>query len=218
MSATTTASPSAPDLPADEAVRVFAEAMARGDFDGLARLLSPEVQVRALLPSGLATWSGIPETIDRVESWFGNFITTEAEATTPSLVADCYVASWRLDGAHAGSSRHVIEQHAVIAVGPAGIERIDLVCSGFRRVEKPSTDGTRCWDAGDLGCSDGLPGEFRRQMEAIDAGGHLEVTVRDAAAREDLPPLARMMGHTVEQVDDPGDGRLILTIRRGEPR
>lgn len=209
----------APELNADVVVRGFAEALSHKDVDAAARLLSPQVEVRALLPSGLATWSGVPETIDRFTSWLGRFLTPQSDTLEPSKVGDKYTAGWRLDADYAdGSGRHVIEQHAVITVGATGIEHIDLVCSGFRTVQEPRADGVDRWDAGDLGCSDGLPNELRRRIEAVDAGGHLEVTVRDPAAREDLPPLARMMGHTVEQVDEPGDGRLVLTIRRGRPR
>ena len=46
-------------------------------------------------------------------------------------------------------------------------------------------------------------------------GDVLAVTARDPAAKEDLPPLARLMGHTVHSVEAPGDGRLVITVERG---
>ena len=71
------------------------------------------------------------------------------------------------------------------------------------------------FDAGDLGCADGLAGEFRRRMQQIPVGDVLVVGTRDPAAKEDLPPLARMMGHVVRSIEAPGDGRLLVTVERG---
>ena len=75
--------------------------------------------------------------------------------------------------------------------------------------------GVHQFDAGDLGCADGLATEFRRHMQAIPVGDVLVVSTSDAAAKEDLPPLARMMGHTVRSIEAPGDGRLLVTVERG---
>jgi TusA-related sulfurtransferase len=91
----------------------------------------------------------------------------------------------------------------------------DLLCSGFHSLRQPVMSGVHEFDAGTLGCADGLAGEFRKQIGAIPVGDVLIVTARDPAAREDLPPLARMMGHTVRSVETPGDGRLLMTVERG---
>ena len=40
------------------------------------------------------------------------------------------------------------------------------------------------------------------------------MTARDPAAKEDLPPLARMMGHEVRSIETPDDGRLLITVER----
>jgi len=66
-----------------------------------------------------------------------------------------------------------------------------------------------------MGCADGLAAEFRRRIGAIPVGDVLVVTARDPAAKEDLPPLARLMGHAVHSVGAPGDGRLVITVERG---
>jgi TusA-related sulfurtransferase len=71
------------------------------------------------------------------------------------------------------------------------------------------------FDAGDLSCGTGLAQEFRRRMLAIPVGDILEVETIDPAAKEDLPSLARMMGHRVRSVESPGDGRLLITMERG---
>ena len=74
---------------------------------------------------------------------------------------------------------------------------------------------THEFDACDLGCADGLAGEFRRQMQQIPVGDVLVVSTTDPAAKEDLPSLARMMGHVVRSIEAPGDGRLLVTVERG---
>ena len=90
----------------------------------------------------------------------------------------------------------------------------DLLCSGFHSLRKPAS-GVHEFDAGTLGCADGLAGEFRKQIGAIPVGDVLIVTARDPAAREDLPSLARMMGHTVRSVEPSANGRLLITVERG---
>jgi TusA-related sulfurtransferase len=74
---------------------------------------------------------------------------------------------------------------------------------------------THEFDAADLGCADGLATEFRRQMQQIAVGDVLVVSTTDPAAKEDLPPLARMMGHVVRSIETPGDGRLLVSVERG---
>ena len=91
----------------------------------------------------------------------------------------------------------------------------DLLCSGFHSLRQSAKSGVHEFDAGTMGCADGLAGEFRKQIGLIPVGDVLVVTARDPAAREDLPSLARMMGHSVRSVETPGDGRLLMTVERG---
>jgi TusA-related sulfurtransferase len=74
---------------------------------------------------------------------------------------------------------------------------------------------THRFDAGTMGCADGLAREFRRRILAIPLGDVIEVETTDPAAKEDLPPLARMMGHTVRSTESTGDGRLLISVERG---
>jgi hypothetical protein len=46
-------------------------------------------------------------------------------------------------------------------------------------------------------------------------GDALVVVARDPAAREDLPSLARLLGHQVTSVATDDDGLLELTVKRG---
>jgi len=71
------------------------------------------------------------------------------------------------------------------------------------------------FDAGDLSCATGLAEEFRRQIRRIPLGDELLVTTGDPSAKEDLPPLARMMGHTVRSIEASRDGSLVIDVERG---
>lgn len=70
------------------------------------------------------------------------------------------------------------------------------------------------FDAGDLGCGTGLPRVFADRMKSLAVGDVLRSVVSDSAAREDLPALARMLGHRVQAVEDAPDGRLVITVER----
>jgi TusA-related sulfurtransferase len=109
----------------------------------------------------------------------------------------------------------MFEQHLMIDVdGDARIAGIDLLSSGFPSIAVPDPAGVHHFDAGDLGCADGLAGEFRRRMQQIPVGDMLVVSTRDPAAKVDLPPLARMMGHLVRSTEPGGDGRLLVSVER----
>jgi TusA-related sulfurtransferase/uncharacterized OsmC-like protein len=73
------------------------------------------------------------------------------------------------------------------------------------------------YDAGDLGCGDGLAQEFRRQVDSIPVDHLLEVTTRDPSAKEDLPSLARLLGHEVVSTETSGDGKTVVMVRRRVP-
>ena len=51
-------------------------------------------------------------------------------------------------------------------------------------------------------------------MNEIPKGQRLLAVVRDPAAKEDLPALARMLGHRVESVESHEDGRISITVQR----
>lgn len=70
------------------------------------------------------------------------------------------------------------------------------------------------YDAGDTGCGEGLHMEFRRRVQTLEVGELIEVIMRDPSAKEDLPPLVRMMGHRIRSADELGDGRLKLIVER----
>jgi TusA-related sulfurtransferase len=70
------------------------------------------------------------------------------------------------------------------------------------------------YDLGDMSCGEGLPMEFRRVMQSLDVGSTAEFVVRDPSAKEDLAPLARMMGHRIVSEVQLNDGALSLIVER----
>ena len=72
------------------------------------------------------------------------------------------------------------------------------------------------FDAEDLGCAEGLPAEWKKQLDGIPVGDVLETVARDPSAREDLPALARMLGHEVISSDWGPDASVIVSVRRAK--
>ena len=220
-----------PDPAREAAGRLIAAIAARdygGIFDGLAR----DVRLRYLVPSGPGQAVGAADVAARYFDWFGDAVDLEVQESLVQRISDRTSVRYRFL-LREGPDQEVVEQQAYVDVDADGrIAAIDLVCSGFRPADGPpgghadarEASGTReasgattthAFDAGAMGCADGLASEFRRRIGAIPMGDALVVTARDPAAKEDLPPLARLMGHTVRSVEAPGDGRLVITVERG---
>ncbi len=79
-------------------------------------------------------------------------------------------------------------------------------------IDAPRHDRRIC-DVGDMGC-EGLPTEFRRNMQDLEVGDVIEFVVRDPSAKEDLPPLARMMGHRIVSQVELEDGAHSVVVER----
>jgi TusA-related sulfurtransferase len=188
--------------------REFLERLAARDFDGLAATLAAGVRARMLLPRGLEEHQGREAIAGRMRGWFAPASAFEVRATTDEPVGARRRLSWRLGVVREAGAPEVVEQVAFVDVGPDGIERLDLVCSGFQ------AEAEQLFDAGDMGCGDGLAGAFRRRIAGVPVGGSLRVVVSDPAAKEDLPSLARLLGHRVAATEQRDDGRHTITVER----
>ena len=189
-----------------EVGEALVEALGDRDFEGLRAMMADDVRFRLLLPKGPQAHSGLAETVEAFASWYGDVDELHVESSSVETVADRLVLMYRFRLRRADGWQ-VIEQHVMADVAPDWrLEKIDLLCSGFRAVAGPGggSSSIHPFDAGDLGCADGLASEFRRRLGAIPIGDVLVVTARDPAAKEDLPPLARMMGHEVRSIETPG--------------
>jgi TusA-related sulfurtransferase len=70
------------------------------------------------------------------------------------------------------------------------------------------------FDAGMMGCADGLSQEWKRQLNDIPVGEVLVTTAHDPIAKDDLPALARLLGHEVISVGLDGTGAIVVSVRR----
>jgi TusA-related sulfurtransferase len=192
----------------------FLDSLVKRDFARLQATLAPGVQARFLLPHGLEEYADAESVTRRIASWFASASTFELTSSSAATVGPRERLSWCFDVVRQAGHPEVVEQVAFLTVGPTGIERLDLVCSGFQAAAAPTECAVHLFDAGTMGCADGLAEEFRRQLTDVPVGDRLTVVVRDPAAKEDLPALARLLGQSVTSVEAQPDGRLAINVER----
>lgn len=188
----------------------FVKLLAARDFDLLAGTLAEDAQGRLLLPYGLEEPTGRDAIVAHFKRWFGSASRFELTSSDEEVVGSRHRITWRFNVEREGR-REVIEQLVYIELGPQGIRKIDLLCSGF---QQDTANAVKHFDAGAMGCADGLAQEFRQQLADVPVGAFLEVVVRDPAAKEDLPSLARLLGQRIRSIDSTADGRQIITVER----
>ncbi len=193
----------------------FVDALAARDSQRLRAALHPEAHLRALVPSGFKESIGSGAVTARLESWFAEAERLTVVSKKVSHVSDRLRVQYRFDEHYSDGDSEVIEQDAYCGVREGRIDSIDLLCSGHLPGPAVPGTGARRFDAGELGCGSGLPEEFRRQVAALPVGGILETAARDPAAKEDLPALARLLGHQVLSVTTAPDGQTIVIVKRG---
>src|SRR5207248_10083294 len=139
---------------AGAATRRFLELLAARDFERLVASLTSDAHARFLLPHGLEEYDGRDAIVARIRSWFGSASVFDLAASTEDEVGMRHRISWRFSVVRDGS-RQVIEQVVYLDLGPHGIERSDLLCSGF--LPEPDVAGGAPQDlhAGDMVCADG---------------------------------------------------------------
>lgn len=192
----------------------FVERLSAREFEGLAACLDPFVRLRAVIPPGPEEHRGRAAAVGRFVDWFGDATTFEMIEHRIEPFMDRWLITYRI-ALDEGDGPRRVEQHLFCDLGAELIECIDLLCSGFRRSGLPASTAIHRYDAGTLGCADGLAGAFRAQLDQIPVGDSLVVVAQDPAAREDLPSLARLLGNRVVSVATHDDGRLEMTVERG---
>lgn len=190
-----------------------AHCLAGRRFEELRQLVTPGIRLRALIPPGPEERNGAEAVVQRLQEWFGWCDSIRVESVVAQPIVDRWLLAYRFEVGD-GAPRQFIAQQCICDVEDGRVSAIDLVCSGFRAAPAQVADGVHRFDAGDLSCVDGLAQEFRRQITAIPVGAVLEVVTSDPAAREDLPPLARLMGNTVHGTHVLDDGRVAITVER----
>jgi ketosteroid isomerase-like protein len=117
----------------DATATALAELVAARDVDRLGRHLTDDVRLRALLPAGPVEVHGRAETLAAFDGWFGDH-EIELQDAEGELAGDRLLVHYRL-GFSFVEGPHVMTQTWVSSVGHDGrIFRIDLLCSGFRKV------------------------------------------------------------------------------------
>ncbi len=198
------------------APRTLLDAITGRNFASLKSVVAQNATMRALLPGGPIEVAGPGAITERIEAWFGNAAPFEVLDATIDRVADRYALRYRFRLRRPDAQEEAeIQQHLFVAAPGAQVESIDLLCSGFRPLEPPKEAVVRDFQAGTLGCGDGLTDQFRRHMKEVGIGDLLRVHTIDPSAKEDLPSLARMMGHAVRSVEAHSDGSLTITVERG---
>jgi TusA-related sulfurtransferase len=167
-----------------------------------------------MIPAGPETHQGRVATVARFVDWFGDATRCELVEQRIEPLVDRWLVTYRI-AIEEGDGPHQVEQHLFCDLGAGLIDRIDLLCSGFRPMVPAGPTGIHHFDAGTLGCADGLAGAFRDHIQRIPVGDSLVVVAHDPAAKEDLPSLARLLGNRVVSVATHDDGRLEMTVERG---
>lgn len=120
-------------MKADATALQLAELVADRDDDRLGKHLTDDVRLRALLPTGPIEVHGRADALAAFDGWFGDH-GIELQDAEGELVGDRLVVHYRL-GFSFTEGPHVMTQTWVASVGHDGrIFRIDLLCSGFRKV------------------------------------------------------------------------------------
>lgn len=192
----------------------FLKGLAVRDFTCVAGSFAPDAMARMLLPRGPEEHSGREAIARRFEGWFGSASEFKLQSSNEEAIGARHRITYRLCVVRDGHTRELVEQVALLDLGPPGIERIDLLCSGFQIEPGAAAGPAQVFDAGAMGCADGLADEFRRRMADVPVGGSLRVVVTDPAAKSDLPSLARLLGQRVTEVQAHGDGRLTITVEK----
>jgi len=198
------------------AVESFVEGLRLKDWERLATALDPAVRFRALVPGELVDVGSASEVVAAFRRWMDDKQDVELVSSESEMLVDRVRFRYRLRLTRKGDP-YVVEQELVGDLEAGRFVALDVLCSGFRPLGVAAKGaGLHRFDAGDLGCGTGLPREFRTRLAQIPLGHQLEVVTADASAREDLPALARMLGHKVLEIESLPEGRILIRVERAK--
>lgn len=113
----------------------FASAVADRDSGRLGTGFTDDVRLRALLPGGPIEVHGREQVLASFHEWFGGYRSVALDEALGDEVGDRLVVHYRLGFESQEGERTVLTQTWVGTVVADGrLARIDLLCSGFRRV------------------------------------------------------------------------------------
>lgn len=187
--------------------RTWIGAIHAHDFAALEAVCAPNVAFRALVPSGLREAETRGGAVAWVERWFGDTDSAEILDAADGTVADRTWFTYRFHLRKPAGWR-LIEQQVYATVVDGRIERLDLLCSGFRPAEPiegrqppagadPLAGGSvphAALDALGASCSTLIP-SLARTLAAVPVGGVLDILTDDPTAEPSLSSWARLTGN-----------------------
>ncbi len=201
-----------------EPVRALVEALVEHDFEGVAAAFAPEAAFRALLPREQVDARGAGEAAAWFLTWFGDAQALSVCGLDAAALGQVTTFRFHLRARKPRGWSEIVQAGVCESSGGA-ITSMRLACSGFQYQTgdgaSPAASPEQRFDAGDLGCGSGLPAAFRERIGGVSVGQVLRVIARDPSAREDLPAMARMLGHRVLSVESGKDGEIVIEVERG---
>jgi len=113
----------------------FLDGLAAQDFGRIGKVLTDDVELRALLPGCLRQWSGAEPIAAAFATWFGDTEDFELLEATAGQAGGLLHLHWRLrlQAERLGPGWFTVEQQAYAAAGTGGrIGRLDLLCTGYQ--------------------------------------------------------------------------------------
>ena len=112
----------------------IAAAVADRDSVQLAAAVTDTVRLRALLPGGPIEEHGRDAVVARFGRWFADMDTVGLVESAGEAVADRLLIHYRLDLTQRGA-RWACTQTSICKIDDGRLATIDLLCSGFRKIE-----------------------------------------------------------------------------------
>ncbi len=115
--------------------KMFIKNLSEKKFENLAYLFSENILFRALIPSSLVTTNKPFKAASNFKTWFyvedpGKY---EILDSTTEVMVDCLHIYYKIFRTYQGDSYNV-EQHLYCDVAAGKIQKLSLICSGFRKV------------------------------------------------------------------------------------
>jgi SnoaL-like domain len=108
----------------------FINALKSRAWDDLATCFHEQVRFNALIPPGLRTATDASAATNYLKQWFGDADQLELLSSSVKTIEDRVHIAYRF---RAHEDRwYVVEQHVFCTVRDGHIDRMDLLCSGFR--------------------------------------------------------------------------------------
>lgn len=130
--------------PADDPLEVgrnFVVALERQAWEELAATFDPAVRFRALIPHGLRSADDRAGAVGYLQKWFGDADELILQSSEVERMRDRVHITYRIREHE--DQWYLVEQHAYCTIVDGLIQKIDLLCSGFRPEAAPEQPAPR---------------------------------------------------------------------------